>query len=79
MSLFFFGFSSHKHGHFLSAASSSRREAMVGGALAGGSSLRVGLGVGGAAVASGSRARPSHSCDEWMGDLSAVGASSIFG
>ncbi len=67
------------NGHFLSATSSSRREAMVGGALARASALRVGLGVGGAAIASGSRARPSHSCDEWMGDLGAVGASSIFG
>ena len=45
-----------------SAASSSRREAMVGGTLARASALRVGLGVGGAAVVSGSRARPSHSC-----------------
>ena len=67
------------NGHFLSAASSSRREAMVGGALARASALRVGLGVGGAAVASGSRARPSHSCDGWVCDLGAVGASSIFG
>ena len=62
-----------------SAASSSRREAMVGGALARDSAFRVGLGVGGAAVASGSRARPSHSCDGWVCDLGAVGASSIFG
>ena len=44
-----------------SAASSSRLEAMVGGALARASALRVGLGVGGATIASGSRARPSHS------------------
>ncbi len=27
----------------------------------------------------GSRARPSHSCDGWVCDLDAVGASSIFG
>ncbi len=66
-------------GHFLSATSSSRREAMVGGVLARASALRVGLGVGGAAVASGSRARPSHSRDGWVCDLGAVGASSIFG
>ena len=66
-------------GHFLSAASSSRLEAMVGGALARALALRVGLGVGGAAVASGSRARPSHSCDGWVCDLGAVGASLIFG
>ena len=40
--------------HFLSVASSSRRETMVGGALSRVSALRVGLGVGGAALASGS-------------------------
>ena len=62
-----------------SAASSSRREAMVGGALARALAFRVGLGVGGAAVASGSRARPSHSCGGWVCGLGAVGASSIFG
>jgi hypothetical protein len=67
------------NGHFLSSASSSRHEAMVGGARARVSALRVGLGVGGAAVASGSRARPSHSCDGWVCDLGAMGASSIFG
>ena len=67
------------NGHFLSAASSPRREAMVGGALARASALRVGLGVGGAAVASRSRARTSHSCDVWVCDLGAVGASLIFG
>ena len=39
-----------------SAASSSRRETMVGGALTRVSAFRVGLGVGGVAVASGSRA-----------------------
>ena len=50
-------------GHFLSAASSSRLQTMVGGVLARASALRVGSGVGGAAVASGSSARPSHSCD----------------
>ena len=52
---------------------------MVGGVLTRASVFRVGLGVGGAAVASGSRARPSHSCDGWVCDLGAVGASSIFG
>jgi hypothetical protein len=62
-----------------SAASFSRREAMVGGALARASAFRVGLGVGGAAVASGSRARPSHSCDGWVCGLGVVGASLIFG
>ena len=43
---------------------------MVGGALTRVSALRV---------ASGSRTRPSHSCDGWVCDLGAVGASSIFG
>ncbi len=41
--------------------------------------FRVGLGVGGAAVGSGSRARPSHSCDGWVCDLGGVGALLIFG
>ena len=50
-------------GHFLNAESSSRLQTMVGGVLARASALRVGSGVGGAAVASGSSARPSHSCD----------------
>jgi hypothetical protein len=54
------------NGHFLSAASSSRHEAMVGGALARASALRVGLGVSGAAIVSGSCVRPSHS---WISRL----------
>jgi hypothetical protein len=62
-----------------SVASSSRREAMVGGALAKASAFLVGLGVGGTAVASGSRVLPSHSCGGWVCDLGAVGASLIFG
>jgi hypothetical protein len=37
------------------------------------------LGVSGAVVASGSRARPSPSCDGWVCDLGTVVASSIFG
>ncbi len=41
--------------------------------------MRVGFGVGGAAVVSGSRGRPSHSCDGWVCDLGVVGDSSIFG
>jgi hypothetical protein len=67
------------NGHFLSAASSSRHEAMVDGALTRGWALRVGLGVSGAAVASGSRARPSNS---WISRLltlsSSQGTSSLF-
>ncbi len=43
------------------------------------SALRVGLGVGGTVIASGSRARPLDSCDEWVCDLWSVGVSSIFG
>ena len=39
-------------GHFFSAASSSRREAMVGGALARALAFRVGLGVSGATIVS---------------------------
>ena len=52
---------------------------MVGDVLARASAFRVGLGVGGEAVVSGSRARPSHSCVGWVCDLGAVGDSSIFG
>ena len=54
---------------------------MVGGALARASAFRVGLGVGGAVVSSGSCARSSHSCDGWVCAcaLGAVGASLIFG
>jgi hypothetical protein len=48
--------------HFFSAAFPSQLEAMVGVALTRASALRVGLGVGGALIASGSRTRPSHSC-----------------
>ncbi len=44
-----------------SVASSSRRETMVGGALARASTFHVGLGVSGATIVSGSCARPSFS------------------
>ncbi len=44
-----------------SAASSSRRESMFGGTLARTSAFRVGLGVSGATIVSGSYARPSIS------------------
>ncbi len=47
-------------GHFFSAAFSSRREAMVGGALERASAFRVGLGVGRAVIAPGLRACPSR-------------------
>ena len=66
-------------GHFLSAASSSRLQTMVGGVLTRTSVLSVDLGVGGTAVTSGSSARPSHSCDWWVCGLGAVGASLVFG
>ena len=52
---------------------------MVGDTLARVSALRFGLGVGGGLIASGLRTRPSHSCGGWVGDLGALGASSIFG
>ena len=44
----------HDFGHFFSVTSSFRREAMVGGVLARASAFRVGLGVSGAAIVSGS-------------------------
>ena len=52
---------------------------MVGDALSRASSFRVGLGVGGAAVVSGSCAHPSHSCGGWVCDLGVVDDSLIFG
>ena len=69
----------HGNATSFSAASSSRLEALVGGALARASAFRVGLGVGGAVIAPGLRARPSHSCDGWVCGLGAVGASLVFG
>jgi hypothetical protein len=47
-------------GHFLNASSSSRLEAMVGGALTRASAFRVGLGVSGDTIVSGSCVCPSH-------------------
>ena len=55
------------------------RGPVVGGVLARASALRVGSGVGGAAVASGSSARPSHSCDWRVCGLGVVGVSLVFG
>jgi hypothetical protein len=52
---------------------------MVGGVLTRVSDFRVDLGVGGAVIASGSRTRPTHSCDRWVFDLGVVVPSSIFG
>jgi hypothetical protein len=40
---------------------------------------RVGLGVGGTTVVSGSCVHPSNSCDGWVCDLGVVGVSLIFG
>ena len=48
-------------GHFLSAASSSRLEVMVGVTLSRVSDLHVGLGVGGTTIASGSSVHTSQS------------------
>jgi len=63
----------------VSAACSSRRVAMVGGALTRASPLRVGLGVGGTVIVSGSPVESSYSCDGCVCDLCEVGDSSIFG
>ncbi len=66
-------------GHFFSAASSSRREAMVGVALARVLAFRVGLGVSGSTIVSGSCACPSHL---WISRVltssSSLGISSLF-
>ena len=71
----------HKHGscHIFSAALSSRLEAMVRGARARVSAWRVGLGVGGTTIASGSRARTSHSWTSRLLNSSfSLGVSSLF-
>jgi hypothetical protein len=65
--------------HFFTVTSSSRREVMVDGTLVRSSVLRVGLGVGGAVIASGLCTRLSYSCDGWVCGLGAVGDSLIFG
>jgi hypothetical protein len=65
--------------YFFSAAFSSQLEVMVGGVLVRVSALNVGLGVGRVLITSGSRTRPSHSCDGWVGDLGVVGDPLIFG
>jgi hypothetical protein len=58
------------NGHFLSAASSSRRETMVSGSLARASTLRVDLGVGGSVITSGraltQRIRLIGGCVIWV-------------
>ena len=74
-------FAQHNRGFAtsFSATSSIRRETMVGGALARASAFRVGMGVGGAVIAPGLRACPSHSCDGWVCGLGAVGVSLVFG
>jgi hypothetical protein len=74
-------FAQHNHGfgHFFSATSSSRREGTVGGALARASTFRVGLGVSGATIVSGSCDCPSHL---WISPVStsssSLGISSLF-
>jgi hypothetical protein len=74
-------FEQHNHGfgHFFRAASSSRREAMVGGSLVRASAFRVGLGVSGADIVSGSSGCPSHL---WISRVltssSSLGISSLF-
>ena len=67
------------NGHFLSAASSSRHEAMVGGVLLRASTVCVGLGVSGATIVSGLCSHTSHS---WISRLLtsslSLGISSLF-
>jgi hypothetical protein len=65
--------------HFFSTVFPSQLEVMVDGALVRTSTLNVGLGVGRAFIVSGSRTRPSHSCDGWVCDLGVVGDPLIFG
>ncbi len=62
-----------------SAASSSRREAMVGGALARASVFRVDLGVSGPTIVSGSCVRPSLSrIPHLLTSTLSLGISSLF-
>ena len=62
-----------------SAASSSRLEAMVGGALVRPSAFGVGLGVSGATIVSGSCARPSYSrISHLLTSSLSLGVSSLF-
>jgi hypothetical protein len=62
-----------------SAASSSRREAMVGGDLVRASVFRVGLGVSGTTIMSGSCARPSLSrIPHLLTSALSLGISSLF-
>jgi hypothetical protein len=74
-------FTEHNRGFATSfrGASSFRREAIVGGALARASAFRVGLGVSGAVIVSGSCACPSHL---WMSHVLtsslSLGSSSLF-
>jgi hypothetical protein len=74
-------FARHNHGfgHFFRATSSSRREAMVVVALARASAFRVGLGVSGATIVSGSSACPSHLLiSHVLTSSSSLGISSLF-
>ena len=65
--------------HFFIAASSSRLETMVGGALARASAFRVGLGVSGDTIVSGSCVRPSHSwISRWLTSSLSLDISSLF-
>ncbi len=74
-------FAQHNRGFAtsFSGTSSLRREEMVGGALPRASTFRVGLGVSGSVIVSGSCACPSHL---WMSHMltssSSLGSSSLF-
>jgi hypothetical protein len=74
-----FAHHNHDFGHFFKTTSSSRRETMVGGALSRTSAFRVGVGVSGDTIVSGSCACPSHL---WISHVltfsSSLGISSLF-
>jgi hypothetical protein len=79
-SVVFFSFKNAVHtGHFFRSTSSSRRETKVDGSLARASTVRVGLGVSGDTIVSGSCACPSHL---WISRVltssSSLGISSLF-
>ena len=76
-----FQLAEHNRGqcHFRNAAFSSQLEGMVDGALTRVSVLRVGLGVGGTTIASGSCGHPSHSwTSRLLTSYFCLGVSSLF-
>jgi hypothetical protein len=74
-------FAQHNHGfgHFFSVPFSSRRETMVDGTLVKVSVFRVGVGVSGATIVSGSCACQSHLwISRMLTSSSSLGISSLF-